>query len=123
MLDLIEKNRNELPKIREIYNLKKELRRIGMNENVISLVDTDESAFALELVKHFLSILDSPQTIHALQKLKKIRDKSIAHNEQCTPIQVPTWLELELHKRKNSLSGFRELIGRLSITYLVSGHP
>jgi len=66
-----------------------------MDENAISLVDTDEPAFALELVKYFLNILDHPLTINTLQKLKVIRDKSIAHNEQCTEIQGPAWLELE----------------------------
>lgn len=95
LLDLIEENTNELPKIREIYNLKNELRLIGMDKNAISLVDTDESAFAIGLVRHFRSILEQPMTIDTVKKLKNIRDKSIAHNEQCTQIQGPTWRGLE----------------------------
>lgn len=113
LLDLMEENKNELPKIREIYNLKNELHLIGMNKNAISLVDTDESAFALELVRHFRSILEDPLTIDIAKKLKNIRDKSIAHNEQCTQIQGPTWQGLE-----RLIQHAKELVGVLGWAYL-----
>lgn len=113
LLDLIEKNRDKLPRIREIYNLKNELHLIGMDQNAISLVDTDESAFALEIVKYFRSILDHPRTINTLQKLKVIRDKSIAHNEQCTQLQGPTWSEIE-----RLIRHAKDLAGVLGLAYL-----
>jgi hypothetical protein len=113
LLDLIEKNRNKLPKIIEIYNLKKELHLIKMDRTAISLVDTDEPAFALELVKHFRSILEHPLTINTLQKLKDIRDKSIAHNEYYVRIQWPTWLEIE-----RLIQHAKELAGILGWAYL-----
>ena len=78
-------------KIKEKYNLEKELNRIGMDPQTILLVTTDESAFALGLVKHFRIILDKSQVISTITKLKNLRDKAVAHNEQAAQIQGPTW--------------------------------
>ena len=103
LLDFLERNCSNLPPIKEIYNLKKELSRIGMSPQVISLATTDEIAFAMELVKHFRVILDDPQIISTVNGLKDIRDKAIAHNEQAAHIQGPTWC------------GLKELIDRKSV--------
>ncbi len=113
LLDFIEKECNSLPPIKEKYNLEKELNRIGMDPKTISLVTTDESAFALGLVKHFRVILDSSQVISTITKLKNLRDKAVAHNEQAAQIQGPTWQGLN-----KLIQHAKDLVGVLGWAYL-----
>lgn len=113
LLDFLENNRNDLPPIKELYNLKQELRRIGTSETVISLASSDEIAFAGALSQKFKNILDNPQTTETIQKLKNVRDKAIAHNEQVAQITGPTWEGLEL-----LMKHAKDLTGVLGWAYL-----
>lgn len=95
LLDFLEENRSNLPNIGEFYNLEKELNRIGINPNEIQLALADETCFVLVIVNHFRMILKDEQTIDTIEKLKNIRDKIIAHNEQVSHLHGPTWYGLE----------------------------
>ncbi len=113
LLNFLEEHKGNLPKIRELYNLKKELNLIGMNQSGIILASTDEAAFAIALSKHFSSVLEDAQTIDTIKKLKSIRNKAIAHNEHVSPIEGPTW-----HGLEELMQHAKDLVGVLGWAYL-----
>ena len=117
LLDYLETNADNLPPIRELFNLKQELKRIGMSDTRISLASSDENAFAKALSQHFNAILNDPQTLDTINKLKDIRDKSIAHNEQTTQITGPTWSGLE-----KLIGHAKDLTGILGWAYLSTAY-
>jgi len=113
LLKFLEEHKGNLPKIREQDDLEKELNRIGMNQSEITLASTDEAAFAIALSKHFSSVLEDAKTIDTIGKLKSIRDKAIAHNEQVSRIEGPTWQGLE-----ELMQHAKDLVGVLGWSYL-----
>jgi AbiU2 len=115
--DYLETNADNLPPIRELFNLKQELTRIGMSDDRILLASSDEKAFAKALSQHFKAILNDPQTLETINKLKDIRDKSIAHNEQTTQITGPTWSGLE-----KLIGHAKDLTGVLGWAYLSTAY-
>ena len=93
-LSLMEDRVAELPEIAERYNTKLSLAFLGENSSVVGSVDLGRDAFVARFVPAFREILDSEAVSKAVDSLKYVRDKRIAHNEAAEP-HGPTWEALK----------------------------
>ena len=93
-LSLMEDRVAELPEIAERYNTKLSLAFLGENSSVVGSVDLGRNAFVARFVPAFREILDSEAVSKAVDSLKYVRDKRIAHNEAAEP-HGPTWEALK----------------------------
>lgn len=89
-LSLIEDSVEELPEITQTYNTKLSLAFLGEAAVIISAVDLGRDMFVAQFVPAFRQILDSGAVMEAVDSLKYVRDKRIAHNEAAMP-HGPTW--------------------------------
>lgn len=93
-LDLLTVRNNDLPDIIQAHNTKLALHFLPNNSPVLEAVGQGKDAFVESFVPAFRSILDSSQILDAVERLKNLRNKSIAHNEAATPVG-PTWESLK----------------------------
>lgn len=121
VLEFLRKNREELPSIRERYQLELALRAAGVEAQLAPFMSHGPARFADALVDHFLAILESEDTQRAIEALKTLRDKAIAHNEDVETVAGPTWQSLsELVRHAKYLVG---ILGWASLdtAYFVNG--
>jgi hypothetical protein len=117
VLDFLEKNRDQLPPIREIYNLELALRALDFRNKDIELASTNEPEFALALVNHFRAIANDSKTLNVGNALKTLRDKNIAHNERASGISGPTWGGL-----RQLIDNAKSLVGVLGWAYFSTAY-
>jgi len=117
LLSYLIENNIDLPEIIEKHNLKKLLASLGISQKIIVLIDIDSEKFIIELSKYFLEKIESEEVQNVVNKLKRLRDKAIAHNENAYDIQGPAWLEF-----RNLLSIAKELVGGLGWAYLSTSY-
>jgi hypothetical protein len=89
-LSLMEERVEELPEIAEPYNTKLSLAFLGETSDALDSVDSGRDKFVAKFVPAFRQILDSDDVLQAVDSLKYVRDKRIAHNEAAEP-HGPTW--------------------------------
>jgi len=88
-------NKDNLPNIREPNQLKLHLSYMNSPPKLIEIIEKESKKFPEEFSLFIDSLLNSPARVNALKKLKKVRDKSIAHNERVKKIVGPTWESLQ----------------------------
>lgn len=93
-LTLMEDRVTELPEITELYNTKLSLAFLGENSSVVGSVNSGRDLFVPQFVPAFREILDSEAVTRAVDSLKYVRDKRIAHNE-AAELHGPTWESLK----------------------------
>jgi len=92
LLKELEAHAEELPEIVEKPNLFKELRTMGMpGETVAELDGRPDPEITRAIVKLQLERLEEPTIVQAVDRVKNIRDKVVAHNEDVQGVQGPTW--------------------------------
>ena len=116
-LAFLAKRSTELPSIREPYQLEIVLRAMNAPEQLISTVRERPADFAKLFAAFVEDFLRSPSTLETLKKLKILRDKRLAHNEQTSNIEGPIWPALislpELAK---------QVVGVLGWAYFSTGY-
>jgi hypothetical protein len=121
VLQYLVNNNDDLPSIREPYQLKLSLQLIGAPTALMEIIDNEPKKFAPEFAAHVSSLLDSPLRVDALDKLKTVRDKAFAHNEQVSQISGPTWESLQdlisIAKNVVGVMGW----GYFSTAYVING--
>jgi hypothetical protein len=95
VLQYLVNNNDDLPSIREPYQLQLSLQSMGAPTALLEIIENEPKKFAPEFAAHISSLLDSPLRVDALDKLKTVRDKAFAHNEQASRISGPTWESLQ----------------------------
>jgi AbiU2 len=117
ILNYLRNNKTELPTIREPHQLKLTLGGMNVPSEVSDLVDNDPSEFSVAFATFFEGVLDDPEMQDTLEKLKAMRDKSLAHNEVAYLLTGPTWESLEamIHLAKG-------LVGVLGWAYLSTAY-
>ena len=113
LLQFLEDNINELPSIQEKYNLGLQLEQIGAPKELIESLDKSDSEFISSLSYYYNKLIDSPEISETINKLKNLRDKSIAHNEMAESVAGPTWEGLE-----NLIQKAKDLTGILGWAFL-----
>lgn len=92
LLDELDAKAEALPPIIEKPNLAKELARQGMTADKVALVNSAPDADVTRAMMTFLrGRLDDPEVVEAIERVKDVRDKRIAHNEAAHAIEGPTW--------------------------------
>jgi hypothetical protein len=95
ILRFLSDNSNELPNIREPYQLSLHLKYMNTPAELNDVTSTDSEKFAPNFSTYIESILSEPERLDAIEKLKLFRDKVIAHNEKVdSGIFGPTWASL-----------------------------
>lgn len=95
VLQYLVDNNDDLPSIREPYQLRLTLESMKAPNVLIETIEGEPKKFALGFAAFVSSLLNSPLRMDALEKLKTIRDKTFAHNEQVSRISGPTWESLQ----------------------------
>jgi hypothetical protein len=94
VLDHLIKYSEELPKIREPYQLKISLLTRVVPDELIKAIEISPDKFPLLLAKYVKAESELSEHINTLEKLKTFRDKALAHNERASPISGPSWDDL-----------------------------
>ena len=114
---------SELPSIREPYQLEICLRAMYAPPELVLTVRQQPADFAPKFAAFVEEILGRSKMVEALQKLKTLRDKRLAHNdnEQVAAAEGPTWVALsellELAKHAVGVLGW----AYFSTAYTVNG--
>ncbi len=96
LLKFLSNKTNELPSIREPYQLALHLKYMGVPAELIRIANDGSTIFANVFSKYIDDLLNEPKKIETMKKLKIFRDKVLAHNESReTEIFGPTWGDLE----------------------------
>ena len=96
LLQFLASKTNELPSIREPYQLALHLKYMGVPEELIICANEGSMIFANVFSQYIDDLLNAPKRIDTISKLKIFRDKVLAHNESTeTEIFGPTWGALE----------------------------
>jgi len=111
LLQYIEDNIASLPELKQIPNLTKAAVSIGMPDDVVSLITSDQQGFAQALVTYFRLKISAIEG--SLDALKNYRDKTVAHNESISDITPPLLTEID-----DLLSLAKSLVGILGWAYL-----
>ena len=102
----------ELPEIREPYQLKLSLETKIVPNDLIKAIQVSPTAFP-ELLSDFVkNELKKPENVDAMDKLKNLRDKVMAHNERVIQISGPSWAALS-----NLCDLSKYVVGALSWAY------
>lgn len=116
VLNFLREHASDMPAIEEPYQLEKTLRAAGLDE-LVGAIAKGPKVFTPAVVDHFEAILSSQATVEALDALKKLRDKVIAHNEHVEGIQGPTWAALS-----KLLTNAKVLVGILGWAWLKTAY-
>ena len=121
VLAFLAKRSTELPSVREPHQLKISLRAMNASDQLISTVNEQPANFATMFAAFVDEILRSTSNIQTLEKLKILRDKRLAHNEQTSEFDGPLWSELilllELAKQVVGVLGW----AYFSVAYMPNG--
>jgi hypothetical protein len=112
-LEYIQTHSNELPAIRESYQLGLTLEAANLGTTLGPFVEHGSAEFANRLVAHYEGVLLDIQTLATLYALKTLRDKAVAHNEQIEPVAGPTWTGLQ-----NLVAHAKSLVGILGWAWI-----
>lgn len=114
ILDYIENNTNNLIPIIEKPNLKRHLYTIKAPDYLINYLNTnDDTLYTKMLVEYFKIICFSGDNEGRILKLKNIRDKRLAHNENNFLIDTPTLSDL-----KELIVNAQKIVGTIGWSYL-----
>lgn len=114
LLDELEAKADDLPPIIEKYNLAKELARQGMSVDKVALVNSAPDADVTRAMIAFLRMrLDEADVVEAIERVRNVRDKRIAHNEAAHEVAGPTWNAALL-----LLARAKEIVGVVGWAYL-----
>jgi hypothetical protein len=103
VLDFLRDHADKMPPLEEEHQLTQTLKAAGL-DGLVDAMQKGPKEFTLAVVDHFEGILTSKVTADALEALKKLRDKVIAHNEHVEGIAGPSWSAL------NDLLGHAKLL-------------
>ncbi len=117
VLNFLVENSNELPTIREPYQLRLLLEYMNSPKALIETVASEPQQFASRFAAFIASLLGSPVRMVALEKLKTVRDKTLAHNEQTSRISGPTWESLQ-----DLLEIVKNVVGALGWAYFSTAY-
>jgi hypothetical protein len=115
-------NTNVLPNIREPFQLSLHLKYMNAPTELISIALSGSEIFAQSFSTYVDNLLNEPDKIESLEKLKQFRDKVLAHNEKADyKIFGPTWGSL-----KDLIGISKNVVGVLgwayfSIAYVING--
>ena len=112
VLELIKEQKEQLPVVQEPHQLGLTLEAGGMAD-LKPLIEKGGAAFAEGLADYFLAIISEPNNVAALESLKTLRDKSLAHNEHVETVEGPTWRALT-----ELIDIAKKLVGILGWAYL-----
>lgn len=113
VLNFLDENANELPEISEPIQLREHLKFMSASITLINSISNNSSYFAKNFSNYINNILNDPDRLDAIQKLKLLRDKSVCHNESINfKIQGPTWASL-----KNLIEIAKNVVGVLGWAY------
>jgi len=112
VLDFTISHNQELPEIREPYQLKLALSAMNAPEALLNVVDAGGAEFGLAFGKFGDELLSSPERNENIARLKALRDKSLAHNEHVSSIDALTWNALI-----NLLDLAKQVVGILGWAY------
>lgn len=90
-LDYVSRHKDTFSIIAEPHQLKQCLRAIEVPVEVTCIVDTQPGMFAGIFTDYMLQRLDGAAVSEATERLKNLRDKGLAHNEDVELISGPTW--------------------------------
>lgn len=113
ILAFISKNNDDLIPIAQKPNLKKYLYEIDIDKYFIELVDINESLYGKMIADFFRSNSMNDENRNRITKLKNIRDKKIAHNEQIDFVEQPTLIDL-----KELIEFAKKVLGVIGWSYL-----
>ena len=86
-----------LPEIIEDHLTTQLLRKQGFQEDVICLVTNENSSlFPMAISSHYTRMLAKPELLESVSRLKYIRDKQLAHNDQDAEIKGIGWDKLDM---------------------------
>lgn len=91
----LEKYSEELPAIKEPYQLQLSLSTRATPEGLIACIDKNPIEFPVRLRAYIETEFSAPPLSEAFEKLKTQRDKVHAHNERAFINEGPTWTYLE----------------------------
>jgi AbiU2 len=94
VLEFIRTNADQLPAVGQPQQLRLSLRGTTLEAQLEPLVDRGGAAFSIGLADQFLALVDEPERVKAIEALKTLRDKALAHNEHVENIEGPTWKAL-----------------------------
>ncbi len=118
ILQLLSENTTELPQIREPHQLVLHLKYMNAPNELITIGECGGENFALALSAYFDFLLNQPDRLIALEKLKLIRDKAIAHNEKRdNKLLGPTWISL-----KDLIEVSKNFVGVLGWAYFSTAY-
>lgn len=117
VLQHLRKYAADFSEIGESHQLKVTLRAMHAPNHLEPCVDDAPQNFCIQFAGFIDSLIDDPERQVALEKLKAIRDKSLAHNEHVTPPDGPTW---------NAIADFttiaKNTVGVLGWAYFRTGY-
>ena len=112
---------SELPSIKEPHQLEISLRAMNAPPEIVLTVRQQPADFAPKFAAFVEEILGRSKMDEALQKLRTLRDKRLAHNEQVAVVEGPIWAALsellELAKHAVGVLGW----AYFSTAYTVNG--
>jgi hypothetical protein len=93
-LNVLEKRGHELPEIREPFQTREALSVLLVgNAEVAESAEKGKDTFLKALVPAMRELLENPATVEGVDRLKRLRDKRVAHNE-AADVNGPTWEDL-----------------------------
>jgi len=114
LLGELEAKAADLPPITQKYNLAQELTRQGMSADEVALVNSAPDVDVTRAMMAFLrGRLDAPDAMEAVERVKNVRDKRIAHNEAAHAVEGPTWKAV-----LRLLTLAKEIVGLVGWAYL-----
>lgn len=116
LLEQLENQADALPPIVDKFNLWRDLARQGMSRAAIDeLKRSSDRDITRALVAFLRSRLDNPETAQAVDRIKLVRDKAIAHNEDIKAYGAsgPTWTSVLA-----LLSVAKDVVGVVGWAYL-----
>ena len=95
VLKYLKDHAHELPGIREPFQLELSLQTRTVPVGLLESIDKSPADFPLLFSNYITSECERPEYADAMNKLKTLRDKVLAHNESADEITGPTWTALE----------------------------
>lgn len=121
VLDFLAEHNDELPKIREPHQLGLSLLTMNPPTELLEIVNDGSAAFGTAFATFGRELLSIPERRENIDRLKILRDKSLAHNEHVATIDAPTWNALidliELAKQVVGIFGW----AYFSTAYTING--
>jgi hypothetical protein len=91
VLDFLNAQQDELPAIREPHQLELSLRAMQAPQQLLTVARERPNDFAPTFGTFARALMAVPERTAALEGLKRLRDKALAHNEHVAPFEGPSW--------------------------------